>query len=115
MGKKIDFISKKTMELLITYSWPGNVRELRNVIERAVIVSKGGVLRVSFPEELHEKSHDLTSLNEIERIHITQVLQKTNGIIKGPHGAAKILEMKPSTLYHRMKKLGISHERSNQL
>jgi formate hydrogenlyase transcriptional activator len=113
MGKKIDFISKKTMELLITYSWPGNVRELRNVIERAVIVSKGGVLHVSFPEELNEKSHDLTSLNEIERIHITQVLQKTNGIIKGPHGAAKILEMNPSTLYHRMKKLGISHERSN--
>jgi len=47
------------------------------------------------------------SLNEVERTHITQVLQKTNWIIKGPHGAAKILGMKPSTLYHRMKKLGI--------
>lgn len=113
MGKKIDFISKKTMELLITYQWPGNIRELRNVIERAVIITTGNVLHVSFPEEIHEKGHDLISLKEVERTHITQVLQKTNWIIKGPHGAAKILEMKPSTLYHRMKKLGIhtgSHE-----
>lgn len=107
MGKKIDFISKKTMELLITYPWPGNIRELRNVIERAVIITTGNVLHVSFPEEIHEKGHVLISLNEVERTHIMQVLQKTNWMIKGPYGAAKILGMKPSTLYHRMKKLGI--------
>jgi formate hydrogenlyase transcriptional activator len=107
MGKAIDGVSKRTMESLIRYPWPGNIRELRNVIERAVIITTGNVLHVSLPEAAPEKSHDLSSLNEVERSHIMQVLQKTNWIIKGPHGAAKILGMKPSTLYHRMKKLGI--------
>ena len=107
MGKKIDGISKETMESLVRYSWPGNIRELRNVLERAVIITTGNVLHVSLPEKAHGSTDGLTSLNDVERHHILQILKKTNGIIKGSKGAARILGMKPSTLYHRMKKLGI--------
>ena len=106
MGKKITKISRKTMELLQRYSWPGNVRELRNVIERSVIISTGETLRVPQFQELQPASQPVT-LAENEREHILRILETTMWHIKGPHGAASKLGLKPSTLYTRMQKLGI--------
>jgi len=114
MGKRIDTISKRTMESLTGYSWPGNIRELRNVLERAVILTNGNGLQISLPDQMLEKTDMLTSLNDVEKNHIIQVLKKTNWTIKGSHGAAHILGIKPSTLYHRMKKLGISNNSDSQ-
>ncbi|MCU0581319.1 MAG: sigma 54-interacting transcriptional regulator [Syntrophales bacterium] len=108
MGKHITAISKKTMEVLQSYGWPGNVRELRNVIERAMILSQHGTLLVELPDKNPGKGSPVsTSLADIERQHISDVLAKTGGRIRGKHGAAEILGLKPSTLDSKMKKLGI--------
>jgi transcriptional regulator with GAF, ATPase, and Fis domain len=106
MGRKITRIPRKSIDALRRYSWPGNVRELRNVIERSVIVSPGETLRVARLQELQTTSRTLT-LAESERAHILRVLEKTLWHVKGPHGAAGQLGLKPSTLYTRMQKLGI--------
>jgi len=108
MGKHITTISKKTMEALQSYGWPGNVRELRNVIERAMILSQHGTLLVELPDKNPGKGSLVsTSLEDIERQHISDVLIKTGGRIRGKQGAAEILGLKPSTLDSKMKKLGI--------
>ena len=94
--------------------WPGNVRELEHVIERAVILAQGPVLKVqglSAPGAgAKESSGDqgMRTLADAERQHILQVLTRTNWIIAGDRGAAAQLGMKRSTLQHRMRKLGIS-------
>jgi len=136
-GRKIDTVSQATMDLLVDYSWPGNIRELQNIIERAVVLSHGSVLELNadlLPPEVSAatskalqstgehtanfgaiRSHDTLlpdarssgSLKEVERSHIVLALQKTGGLIEGPNGAARILEVNPSTLRGRMKKLGI--------
>ncbi len=111
MAKNIDVIPKQTMDSLVRYPWPGNVRELRNVMEHAVIISNGNTLSVQVPEEAHGLSAPRLTLAEMEIRHITEVLKTTNWSIKGPNGAAKILGMKPSTLYNRMHKLGIVNPR----
>ncbi len=105
MGKKVDSIPKRVMDLLQNYSWPGNIRELRNVIEQAVIVSNGGQLYLDMPTS----AGDIPSptLKEAERQHIVSVLSKTDGRIKGPAGAARLLGMNSSTLYSAMRRLGI--------
>ena len=96
------------MEELQRYSWPGNVRELRNVIEQAFIVSSEDTLRVQVPREtVNAPSGGLTA-GGMERQHIIKVLEMAKWKIKGRHGAAEILGLKPSTLYSRMKKLAIS-------
>jgi transcriptional regulator of acetoin/glycerol metabolism len=99
------------MQDLQGYPWPGNIRELRNVIERAMIISIDSTLSVQIPL-LKEAtaSHPLT-MAEMEAKHINEVLEKTNGRIKGENGAAAILGLNPSTLYSRMEKLGIPHKR----
>jgi formate hydrogenlyase transcriptional activator len=114
MTKDIDTISVETMNTLTHYSWPGNVRELQNVIERAVILSKGSVLKVSL-DDLRSKSSDpnghlngAATLEEIERRHILSVLEQSNWVFAGPNGAAAKLGMKRPTLQFRMQKLGIS-------
>jgi len=108
MGKHIATISKKTMEALQSHGWPGNVRELRNVIERAMILSQQGTLLVELPDKNPGKGSPVsTSLKDIERQHISDVLAKTGGRIRGKQGAAEILGLKPSTLDSKMKKLGI--------
>jgi len=108
MGKRIDQISKSGLGALESYQWPGNIRELRNVIERAVIMSKGRTLMLEIPEVTTGKkvSADL-SLEEYERRYILQILEKTGWRIRGEKGTAEILGLKPTTLYSRMKKLGI--------
>lgn len=96
---------------LLNYHWPGNVRELKNVIERAVILSAGRDLELDLPGMGKPPSMGLTAdsptLDELQRRYIRQVLEKTGGRMSGPGGAAGILGMKRSSLYNRMKKLGL--------
>jgi PAS domain S-box-containing protein len=114
IGKKIDQVPPHVMEQLVAYEWPGNVRELKNVLERAVITSRGSVLllpdviggaMVRKTEIVPETG--FRTLEAMDRQHILSVLHETDGRISGPNGAAKILGLKPSTLRSRMKKLGI--------
>jgi len=108
-SKNIEIISKKTMLELQRYSWPGNVRELENIIERAVIVSSGKLLKVEpLLEKKENKNNDnLLPLAEYERLYIIKVLNKTLWRVDGPLGAAIILGMHPETLRSRMRKLNI--------
>jgi formate hydrogenlyase transcriptional activator len=110
MRKQIDTIPAQTMQALESYSWPGNVRELQNLIERAVILSSGQVLKAPLDEL---RAEDLPpsaarTLDEAERTHILEALRATNWVLAGPKGAAARLGMKRPTLQFRMKKLGIS-------
>lgn len=120
MSKQIDTISAETMNALVRYPWPGNIRELQNIIERAVILSKGPTLKVSL-DDLKLKGVDangfangMGTLEEIERKHILTVLEKTNWVFAGPNGAAAQLGIKRPTLQFRMRKLGISRPTSSQ-
>ncbi|HET6419838.1 MAG TPA: sigma 54-interacting transcriptional regulator [Geobacteraceae bacterium] len=116
MGKQINKIAKRDMEALQRYSWPGNIRELRNVIEHAVIISNGDTLVVKAPRNDGNGSSGIKTLEEIESLHITDVLRHTGGRIKGPYGAARILGMNPSTLYSRIQKLGIKlHDEKGEI
>jgi transcriptional regulator with GAF, ATPase, and Fis domain len=109
MGKKIQTVPKRTMESFQRYHWPGNIRELRNIIEHAVIVSTSDMLKVKLPQGVTSR---ILTLEDAERQHITKVLEMTNWRIKGPHGAAELLGLKPSTLYTKMNKLGIATNRN---
>jgi formate hydrogenlyase transcriptional activator len=133
LGKNIDGVSQESMENLLNYPWPGNIRELQNVIERAIIVSADPTLRLDrdlmpvaaaakgmeapkaiFPEDRQadlESPKPLLTLDEVERDHIFAALQHTAGVVDGPKGAAKILNLHPNTLRHRMTKLGIKGSR----
>jgi len=113
MGKCIDEVDPETMEDLAAYSWPGNVRELRNLVERAMIMATGPTLRIHPPETEANESGTGTGLTEIERSHILQVLHDTAWRIRGPHGAAARLGLKPTTLESRIKKLGLSRPGSH--
>jgi formate hydrogenlyase transcriptional activator len=115
-GKRIDRVDRKSLESLTRYSWPGNIRELANVIERAVILTDGGVLRIpaaTFGEKLPSARADNTSeknespLSAQERQLIEQALAASNGRVSGPRGAAKRLELSASTLESKIRRLGI--------
>lgn len=110
MNRNIETIPSETVEVLSHYPWPGNVRELENLVERAVILSPGTVLRVPLAE-LRATDAAATSssgtLEEVEREHILQVLRDSKWRLSGPGGAAAQLGMKRTTLQSRMKKLGI--------
>jgi len=112
MGKEIESIPKKTMQILQSCSWPGNVRELRNVIEHAMILCKGKVLHIDLPGHASSETVATGSLEDMERSHIVAVLDKTGWRLAGPGGAAEVLGLKRTTLQAKMKKLGI--KRSNQ-
>lgn len=122
LGKKITSIPQNTLDLLASYDWPGNVRELENIIERGLIISTTGVLDLGEwrPLNLEPSQHASTqatsngpkSMEEMERLHIIEVLNSANWKIRGENGAAKILDLNPTTLEARMKKLGI--ERKNR-
>jgi transcriptional regulator of acetoin/glycerol metabolism len=107
MGKEIEVISKKGMAALQSYSWPGNVRELRNVIEQAMILSKGKALVVHLPKLAPSEGNATASLEEMERRHILRVLERTGWRVAGKGGAAEILGLTRSTVYSKMKKLNI--------
>lgn len=117
MHKNIEIIPPETMEALIHWHWPGNVRELENIIERAVILSPGPVLRVPLAElnPVGDETAGSSTLEDTEREHIIRVLRETRGVIGGPHGAAARLGLKRTTLNSKMRKLGITREEiSNQ-
>jgi formate hydrogenlyase transcriptional activator len=127
--KKIDGISRESMENLLNYPWPGNIRELQNVIERAVVLSASPILKldrnlipiaasaisIEPPEMVSPEIRQtdlkaetsLQTLDEVDRDHIRAVLQRAGGVVDGPKGAARILNVHPNTLRHRMEKLGI--------
>jgi PAS domain S-box-containing protein len=107
IGKEIETISKKTMEVLQSYSWPGNVRELNNVIEHAMILSKDKSLRVHLPMPGFLETDATQDLEDMERRHILAVLEKTGWRLSGNGGAAEALGLKRTTLHEKMKKLGI--------
>ena len=105
MGKKIPIVPSRVMDELRLYPWPGNVRELRNVIERAVIITKGQRLNLQLPKALFVAT--TRTLKEAEAQHILSALEKTSWRIKGLAGAAATLGMKPSTLFSTMRRLHI--------
>lgn len=110
-GRQIISIPKSTIKMMQAYAWPGNIRELEHVIERSVICTAGNVFQIT--ERLDPVSDNglqnssLKDLSSVEREHIIKVLEKTNGKIEGPLGAAAILKLNPSTLRFRIKKLQI--------
>jgi formate hydrogenlyase transcriptional activator len=107
-GKKFTSIQSEAMKALQEYDWPGNVRELENVIERAVIMCPGTVLRLLEKlEHISPSPSSLKTLEAIEREQILKTLLQTRWRINGKNGAAAILGLNPSTLRARMHKLGI--------
>jgi len=113
LRKHLNTIPAEAMEALTRYPWPGNVRQLQHVIERAVILSPGPVLRLPLaeltPPVRGEPSRGLT-LAEVDREHILKTLRDTHGVVGGPQGAAARLGVKRTTLNYRMEKLGISRQ-----
>jgi formate hydrogenlyase transcriptional activator len=122
----IQTIPSETMEALVRYHWPGNIRELQNVIERAVIVSGGSVLKVPVADlkarpatKVSARKAETASgenlkdvLGDAERHQIVNALEQANWVVAGPNGAAARLGMKRSTLQFRMQKLGIRVSRT---
>ena len=114
LGRRITKIPKAAMAALQAYEWPGNIRELQNVVERALILARGPIL--SLEEALGPVKADpgaagrptAESLPDIERTHIVRILERCRWTIEGPGQAAERLGLHPSTLRHRMRKLGIS-------
>jgi len=118
MGKQVDTIPPETMAAFQWYSWPGNIRELQNLVERAVILSRDGVL----PNPLHKKqtepvipsqhrprtSPSSMTLQDSDRALIVETLEQAGWIVGGPRGAAAKLGLKRTTLLAKMRRLGIS-------
>jgi len=118
MGKQVDIIPPETMAAFQWYLWPGNIRELQNLVERAVILSRDGVL----PNPIHKKQTELTipslhhtrsfpssmTLEDSDRAMIVETLEQAGWIVGGPRGAAAKLGLKRTTLLAKMRRLGIS-------
>jgi formate hydrogenlyase transcriptional activator len=124
LGKQVMGVAQDTMEALSGYDWPGNIRELQNVIERAVVLSRGSILKLGrdlLPLSAEavtdgeivvasggqSSDGEIHSLEQVEKRHILEVLTRTKWVIEGGNGAAKILDLHPNTLRSRMKKLGL--------
>jgi transcriptional regulator with GAF, ATPase, and Fis domain len=118
MEKQVDSIPPETMSAFQWYSWPGNIRELQNLVERAVILSQGGLL----PNPLHKKQtgfmipslhrtrtfHSSMTLEDSDRTLILETLEQAGWIVGGLRGAAAKLGLKRTTLLAKMRRLGIS-------
>ena len=112
MGKRIKSISPQGIEALQSYPWPGNIRELRNVIERAMIVTNGSVLCPELPQIARQPTDGAaTTLDEVEKRHIVEVLDSTGWRVSGSAGAASILGINPKTLESRMQRLGVQRRK----
>jgi formate hydrogenlyase transcriptional activator len=111
MNRRIGTIPSEAMNVLIAYHWPGNIRELQNLMERAVILSPGPVLKVPLAgfqnRPAPAANNKIETLEDAERRHITEALEATNWVVGGPKGAAALLGIKRTTLQWRMDKLGI--------
>jgi formate hydrogenlyase transcriptional activator len=115
MGKPARQIGVEAMRQLTSYPWPGNVRELANVLERAVILCDSSVVLEQHLGALIRQPAPPSSfltLQDMERQHIIRALEQTGGVLAGPKGAARLLGMRRSTVWSRMKKLGINPTRS---
>jgi formate hydrogenlyase transcriptional activator len=116
MNKTIDEIPDHVMDAIRGHDWPGNIRELQNFIERVVVMTEGRLLCPALPELTHSKpaapSKTGRTMVEMERVHITETLQKTNWVVGGPAGAAARLGLPRTTLIARMRKLGIARDTS---
>lgn len=114
MGRNIDSIPAETLRTLSAMEWPGNVRELENVIERAVLLTRGSVLQLSLPEVMISEqpmpAREIAQDGEDEYQLIVRILRETNGVVAGPKGAAQRLGVKRTTLLSRMKRLGIEKD-----
>jgi transcriptional regulator with GAF, ATPase, and Fis domain len=118
IGKHVDSIPPETMAAFQWYSWPGNIRELQNLVERAVIVSRDGVLANPLHKNqteliipnLHRTQtfHSSVSLEDSDRALILETLEQAGWIVGGPRGAATKLGLKRTTLIAKMIRLGIS-------
>jgi transcriptional regulator with GAF, ATPase, and Fis domain len=118
MGKQVDSVPPETMAAFQWYSWPGNIRELQNLVERGVILSRGGVL----PNPLHKKQtehmipslhrtrtfHSSMTLEDSDRALVLETLEQARWIVGGPDGAAAKLGLKRTTLLAKMRRLGFS-------
>jgi formate hydrogenlyase transcriptional activator len=113
MQKRIERIDGDSLTLLRGYAWPGNVRELENLIERAMIIATGDTLRIdpAWLPATPATSAPPQGLRALERATIEETLRKTNGKIYGPDGAARVLGLKPTTLYGKLRKYGIEPRR----
>jgi len=114
-GRRVKRISEATMRQLMAYDWPGNIRELENFLARAVVLSRGEVLDAPLdllsaggaPGTPASRPLPSQSLEDAERFHVEHVLSSTNWVVEGPKGAARVLQMNPSTLRSLMKRLSI--------
>jgi transcriptional regulator with GAF, ATPase, and Fis domain len=107
MDRRVSDVAAESLAQLQRYAWPGNVRELRNVVERAIIVSSGGTLRIDLPERRGSAESASLALADVEHRHIVSVLESTGWRVRGKDGAAAILGLPPTTLETRMAKLGV--------
>ena len=115
MNKRFEGVAPEAMEALRRWHWPGNVRELENLMERAVILSRGKVLQIPMAElasavKADAESVTPSSLEAADREHILRVLRETKGVIGGPEGGATRLGLKRTTLNSKMRKLGITRK-----
>jgi formate hydrogenlyase transcriptional activator len=118
MGKKVNNIPSETMAAFHWYSWPGNIRELQNLVERAVILSRDGVLQnplqknqpdVMIPTLHHTRTfYTSKTLDDSDRALIMETLEQTSWVVGGPHGASAKLGLKRTTLIAVMRRLDIS-------
>ena len=112
-GRNITSIPDDCMKKLQSYDWPGNVRELENIIERALIISRGKNLELGDLHCMPKTSlgcKKILRFQDIQKMHILEVLKLTNWKISGPNGAAHILDLNPRTLDSKIRKLGIKRE-----
>jgi formate hydrogenlyase transcriptional activator len=108
MSKEISKISSDAVESLMRYSWPGNIRELQNVVERAVIRSRGEVLDLPPLPSQEPLQREPVTLAEAERDHILKALEACNWVVGGTFGAAARLGVKRTTLMDKMRRRGLS-------
>jgi DNA-binding NtrC family response regulator len=107
-------LTKANIEALLKYGWPGNVRELENVIERAAILSQGGKLRFEFQSHRVENAEDgtdilsISDLRRLERDNLIRCLRRSQGKVSGATGAARLLDVPPTTVYSRIKTLSVT-------
>ena len=112
--------SQGSIDVLMSYEWPGNARELSNIVERAMILNPAGPLDFSSlipgkAKKSHEQPLHSVSIDNLDSLisnHIKSVVERTNGKIHGPGGAAEILGVNPSSLRNKLRKYGIKHGRS---
>ena len=109
LARPIPHVPDDVMQILQNHAWPGNIRELQNFLERAIIITTGGVLRAPVSELLRESEDagPVQTLVDVQRTHILVTLRETNWVVGGPGGAAARLGLPRTSLIARMRKLGI--------